>query len=155
MTQPAFPGTRRALLAASAAALALGSFATLPAHAQQVITLHGASQFNDDHAFTKTMVRFEELVKKYYGKPGTRSARLVLDDHGLAKALPEFCGHDPRIGVRGPAWRRRNDEVHRFLRVFSAGDLGGSERADHQGRSQAENADLQDGLHQKLLMPGS
>ena len=67
MTQPAFPGTRRALLAASAAALALGTLGA--AHAQQVITLHGASQFNDDHAFTKTMVRFEELVKKYYGKP--------------------------------------------------------------------------------------
>ena len=39
------------------------------AQAQQAITLHGASQFGDDHAFTKTMVRFEELVKKYYGKP--------------------------------------------------------------------------------------
>jgi TRAP-type C4-dicarboxylate transport system substrate-binding protein len=26
-------------------------------------------QFNDDHAFTKAMVRFEELVRKYYGKP--------------------------------------------------------------------------------------
>jgi tripartite ATP-independent transporter DctP family solute receptor len=35
----------------------------------QTITLHGASQFNDDHAFTKAMVKFEELVKKYYGKP--------------------------------------------------------------------------------------
>jgi TRAP-type C4-dicarboxylate transport system substrate-binding protein len=35
----------------------------------QTLTLHGASQFNDDHAFTKAMVRFEELVKKYYGKP--------------------------------------------------------------------------------------
>lgn len=40
-----------------------------PAQAQQVVTLHGASQFNDDHAFTKALVRFEELVKKYYGKP--------------------------------------------------------------------------------------
>jgi tripartite ATP-independent transporter DctP family solute receptor len=53
---------RRAALAAAAFALAL------PASAQ-VITLHGASQFNDDHAFTKTMAKFEELVKKYYGKP--------------------------------------------------------------------------------------
>src|SRR5258705_13595071 len=41
---------------------------SLPA-AAQTITLHGASQFADDHAFTKTLVRFEELVKKYYGKP--------------------------------------------------------------------------------------
>jgi tripartite ATP-independent transporter DctP family solute receptor len=40
-----------------------------PAAAQQTITLNGASQFNDDHAFTKAMVRFEELVKKYYGQP--------------------------------------------------------------------------------------
>ena len=39
------------------------------AQAQQVITLHGASQFNDDHAFTKALVKFEELVKQYYGKP--------------------------------------------------------------------------------------
>ena len=37
--------------------------------AAQGITLHGASQFSDDHAFTKALVRFEELVKKYYGKP--------------------------------------------------------------------------------------
>jgi len=40
-----------------------------PAQSQQVITLNGAVQFNDDHAFTKALVRFEELVKKYYGKP--------------------------------------------------------------------------------------
>jgi tripartite ATP-independent transporter DctP family solute receptor len=67
MKPSAFDKTRRAVLAASAVALALGS--ALPATAQTAITLHGASQFNDDHAFTKTMVRFEELVKKYYGKP--------------------------------------------------------------------------------------
>ncbi len=47
-------------------AFAVAAF-SLPAAAQ--LTLHGASQFNDDHAFTKAMVRFEELVKKYYGKP--------------------------------------------------------------------------------------
>ena len=40
----------------------------LPAGAQ-VITLHGASQFGDDHPFTKGLMKFEELVKKYYGKP--------------------------------------------------------------------------------------
>jgi tripartite ATP-independent transporter DctP family solute receptor len=53
---------RRLFLAAVAAAFAL------PAGAQTV-TLHGASQFSDEHAFTKAMVRFEALVKKYYGKP--------------------------------------------------------------------------------------
>jgi len=57
---------RRGLLLSVAAAIA--AFA-IPAAAQQTITLHGAVQFNDDHAFTKALVRFEELVKKYYGKP--------------------------------------------------------------------------------------
>jgi TRAP-type C4-dicarboxylate transport system substrate-binding protein len=37
--------------------------------AQAPITLHGAVQFNDDHAFNKSLLKFEELVKKYYGKP--------------------------------------------------------------------------------------
>ncbi|MGV3571509.1 MAG: TRAP transporter substrate-binding protein [Ramlibacter sp.] len=68
MKHRSLPGSRRAVLAASVLALALAG-AALPAAAQQAITLHGASQFNDDHAFTKTMVKFEELVKKYYGKP--------------------------------------------------------------------------------------
>lgn len=48
----------------------LSSVLAFSAVAQQApITLHGASQFGDDHAFTKAMVKFEELVKKYYGKP--------------------------------------------------------------------------------------
>jgi TRAP-type transport system periplasmic protein len=50
---------RRLISAVAALALAL------PAAAQ---TWHGASQFNDDHAFTKALVRFEELVQKYSGK---------------------------------------------------------------------------------------
>lgn len=55
--------------ALAAATIALAALTTTAVSAQQVITLHGASQFNDDHAFTKALVRFEELVKKYYGKP--------------------------------------------------------------------------------------
>ncbi len=47
----------------------LGLAASTAAFAQAPITLHGASQFNDDHAFTKSLAKFEELVKKYYGKP--------------------------------------------------------------------------------------
>ena len=35
----------------------------------ETITLHGAVQFNDEHAFNKTLLKFEELVNKYYGKP--------------------------------------------------------------------------------------
>ena len=39
------------------------------ANAADGITLHGAVQFNDEHAFNKALLKFEELVKKYYGKP--------------------------------------------------------------------------------------
>ena len=49
-------------------ALALAALFSMGASAQ-TITLHGAVQFNDDHAFNKAMLKFEELVKKYYGKP--------------------------------------------------------------------------------------
>ena len=57
---------RRALLGGALAAPALLS---IPVRAQGVITLNGASQFGDDHPYTKAMVKFEELVKQYWGKP--------------------------------------------------------------------------------------
>ena len=62
---------RRRALGAGSALLAgglTGGF-TAGAQAQGAITLHGAVQFADDHVFNRTLVRFEELVKKYYGKP--------------------------------------------------------------------------------------
>ena len=37
--------------------------------ATQTLTLHGAVQFNDEHAYNKTLLKFEELTRKYYGKP--------------------------------------------------------------------------------------
>jgi len=59
--------TRRAFLRSIAAGAA---FAALPRPAAaQPVTLHGASQFNDDHVFTKTLTRFAEIVQKYYAKP--------------------------------------------------------------------------------------
>jgi TRAP-type transport system periplasmic protein len=36
---------------------------------QEVLTLKGAVQFGEEHAFTRTIRKFEELVKKYYDKP--------------------------------------------------------------------------------------
>lgn len=39
------------------------------AGAQQPITLHGAVQFDDTHPFNKALLKFEERVKRYYGKP--------------------------------------------------------------------------------------
>jgi tripartite ATP-independent transporter DctP family solute receptor len=54
---------RRQFVVAAAAAMAL------PVGAQQPITLHGAVQFNDGHAFTRALEKFQELTVKYYGKP--------------------------------------------------------------------------------------
>ena len=58
-----FRVVRTLLLIACAVAMAA------PAGAQQAITLHGAVQFSDVHAFNKALLKFEELVKQYYGKP--------------------------------------------------------------------------------------
>jgi len=54
---------------AFAAAAFAALFAFAPPAAAQTITLHGAVQFNDDHAFNRALLKFEELVKTYYGKP--------------------------------------------------------------------------------------
>ena len=70
--------TRRMLLAATMVA---GLAA--PALAQQPVTLHGAVQFNDDHAFNKSLLKFQELTAQYYGKPVTfvlhRNSELGLE----------------------------------------------------------------------------
>lgn len=60
---------RRHFIGGAAAATVLSAPFIKTARAQSVITLNGASQFNDDHSYTKTMTRFGELVQKYYGKP--------------------------------------------------------------------------------------
>ena len=57
---------RRALLGGALGAPAILS---IPVRAQGAITLNGASQFNDEHAFTRCLAKFEELVKLHYGKP--------------------------------------------------------------------------------------
>ncbi len=56
-----------ALALAGFMALATGLGITAPR--AQEITLNGATQFDDNHAFNRTLLKFEELVKKYYGKP--------------------------------------------------------------------------------------
>ena len=44
------------------------------AFAQAPITLHGAVQFNDDHAFNKSLLKFEELVKSTTASRSTSSS---------------------------------------------------------------------------------
>ncbi|HEX8166298.1 MAG TPA: TRAP transporter substrate-binding protein [Beijerinckiaceae bacterium] len=50
-------------------ALSAAAVAAPYVKAQAQITLHGASQFNDDHAFTKALAKFAELTQQYWGKP--------------------------------------------------------------------------------------
>ena len=52
-------------------ALALGVVIAVPAlpALAQTITLKGASQFDDTHSYNQTMLKFEDEVKKCYGKP--------------------------------------------------------------------------------------
>jgi TRAP-type C4-dicarboxylate transport system substrate-binding protein len=50
------------------------------------ITLNGASQFDESHAFTKTMRKFEELVQQYYEGPEELEFILHLNSElGLEK----------------------------------------------------------------------
>src|SRR5262249_29530068 len=69
--QPDRPGRNAMtrLPAALAAAALTTMLAVPPPVAAQTITLPGAVQFKADNAFNRPLLRFEELVKKYYGKP--------------------------------------------------------------------------------------
>ena len=72
--------------------------------AQAPITLNGAVQFNDDHAFNKALLKFEELVKKYYGKP----INFVLhrnSELGLEKQYFEYMAQGKAVdyGIVSPA----------------------------------------------------
>ncbi|MGQ0655378.1 MAG: TRAP transporter substrate-binding protein [Betaproteobacteria bacterium] len=76
--------------------VALAAAFSLPA-AAQTITLHGASQFNDEHAFTKAMVKFEELLKKY---SGGKSINFVLHKNselGLEKQYFEYMAQGKAV----------------------------------------------------------
>jgi TRAP-type transport system periplasmic protein len=75
-----------------------------PAQSQQVITLNGAVQFNDDHAFNRALLKFEELVKQYYGKP----INFVLHRNsslGLEKQYFEYMAQGKAVdyGIVSPA----------------------------------------------------
>ena len=86
-------------VAGSAAALAGGRAARA-----QTVSLNGAVQFNDDHAFTRALVKFEELVKQYYGKP----IEFVLHKNselGLEKQYFEYMSQGRAVdyGIVSPA----------------------------------------------------
>jgi TRAP-type transport system periplasmic protein len=76
--------------------LALGAAAALFASTASAQTWHGASQFNDDHAFTKALVKFEELAQKYSGK----KVQFVLHKNselGLEKQYFEYMAQGKAV----------------------------------------------------------
>ena len=86
---------------AAGVALAIGLASGVSA---QTITLQGAVQFNDDHAFNKALLKFEELVKQYYGKP----INFVLHRNstlGLEKQYFEYMAQGRAVdyGIVSPA----------------------------------------------------
>jgi TRAP-type C4-dicarboxylate transport system substrate-binding protein len=93
---------RRTFLGAAATSVAAVSApAVLRA---QTITLNGAVQFNDDHAFTRALVRFQDLTKQYYGKP----VEFVLHKNselGLEKQYFEYMAQGSAVdyGIVSPA----------------------------------------------------
>lgn len=66
------------LAAAILSACALLAGAPGAATAQDKIVLHGASAYNKDHIFNRTMAKFAELVSTYYGKP----VEFVMHENG-------------------------------------------------------------------------
>jgi len=75
--------------------VALAAFAA-PALGQG-LTLRGASQFNDDHAFTKAMVKFEELVKKYSGGKAVNFVLHKNSELGLEKQYFEYMAQGKAV----------------------------------------------------------
>jgi TRAP-type transport system periplasmic protein len=55
--------------AVAAFAFLIAAALAAPAAIAQAITLHGAVQFADEHPFNQALLKFEELTRKYYGKP--------------------------------------------------------------------------------------
>lgn len=82
----------------------LGAVLSFGSAQAQTITLNGAVQFNDDHAFTKALVKFEELVKQYYGKPVNFSLH-KNSSLGLEKQYFEYMAQGKAVdyGIVSPA----------------------------------------------------
>ncbi len=96
------PHRRTVLKALAATAGTLAAPAVV--RGQAPVTLNGAVQFNDDHAFTKALVKFEDLVKKYYGKP----VNFTLHKNsslGLEKQYFEYMSQGKAVdyGIVSPA----------------------------------------------------
>ena len=70
----------------------------------QGLTLHGASQFPDEHVFTRTLVRFQELTDKYSGTK-TNWVLHKNSELGLEKQYFEYMAQGKAVdyGIVSPA----------------------------------------------------
>jgi len=73
-------------------------------NANAQVTLHGAVQFPDDHVFTRTLVRFQELTDKYSGKK-TNWVLHKNSELGLEKQYFEYMAQGKAVdyGIVSPA----------------------------------------------------
>ncbi|WP_270936510.1 TRAP transporter substrate-binding protein [Falsiroseomonas oryzae] len=94
---------RRAFLGVAGAAAGLLAAPNV-LRAQAPVTLNGASQFNDEHVFNRTMKRFQDLVVQYYGRP----VNFVMHNNsslGLEKQFFEYmsAGRAVDFAIVSPA----------------------------------------------------
>jgi tripartite ATP-independent transporter DctP family solute receptor len=95
---------REVLAGIGGAAALLAGFPSILRAQEKAVTLNGAVQFNDEHAFNRALLKFEELVKQYYGKPITfilhRNSSL-----GLEKQYFEYMAQGKAVdyGIVSPA----------------------------------------------------
>jgi TRAP-type C4-dicarboxylate transport system substrate-binding protein len=94
---------RRALLGGIAAASGLLATPHV-VRAQAPITLNGASQFNEEHVFTRAMKHFAEKVVQYYGRP-VNFVWHLNSSLGLEKQYFEYmsAGRAVDFGIVSPA----------------------------------------------------
>ena len=80
--------------------------------AEEVITLKGAVQFDEGHAFTRTIRRFEELVHKYYDKP-VKFELYLNSELGLEKDYFAYMSQGISVdyGIVTPAHMSRFSQV--------------------------------------------
>jgi tripartite ATP-independent transporter DctP family solute receptor len=97
---------RRTVLAGigATAAVAVAGFPAILRAQDQAVTLNGAVQFNDDHAFNRALLKFQELVLLYYGKP----VNFILHRNsslGLEKQYFEYMAQGKAVdyGIVSPA----------------------------------------------------
>ena len=96
---------RRTILAGlGATAVAMAAGPAIRRAKAQTLTLNGAVQFNDEHAFNRALLKFEELVKQHYGKP----VDFILHRNsslGLEKQYFEYMAQGKAVdyGIVSPA----------------------------------------------------